>query len=511
MDADVIDHPLDERIRLASADLRRQVDSRPVPAVVPARSTTPRTIAFAVAAVVVLVAGLVAIGNRSDRTDPTAPDPALPWIIPDLPSGWAPLTTLRPGPGADISAWAPTYTVFATPGAVDGPSFALSSGNDFTGPPAAANAFDYEDRTVNGVDVVVASGDRGTLAWARTEDGWRQASSSTLGRDELAIAVAHVIALADGTLDIPPAHLPAGVERLASGTIAELAPLAWGGLGYSPAPGVTAVVYSAGSLVPGLFVAESDAGVQLEAMAAILGAPEAVRVNSAEGWRFRILPMSAVYGDVVVWQLDGRLLAVGSSGDASLDLVALSASVRHASPDEWRAYPAAELPVAEAPAETEVPAEAPAVTETPVERPEQGTIREVPIPWSNQSTASHQVTLAATLPDGTTVETAVTLVAGGAVYRYGDEATWGSWADDTLRQFLQVGRGGGVLTRDQEATRLAIVVESGDRYLVDLVEVPDTGGTRAAMLPLPEGSPALVRLELLDADGEVIETYDLPT
>ena len=53
---------------------------------------------------------------------------------------------------------------------------------------------------------------------------------------------------------------------------------------------------------------------------------------------------------------------------------------------------------------------------------------------------------------------------------------------------------------------MRIVRSNGDRYTIPLHDLPGTNGLRVAALGLPGTSPER-RIELIDANGSVIETY----
>ena len=66
--------------------------------------------------------------------------------------------------------------------------------------------------------------------------------------------------------------------------------------------------------------------------------------------------------------------------------------------------------------------------------------------------------------------------------------------------------GGFVVTANKQGSAMRIIRSNGDRYTIPLHPLPGTIGLRVAALALP-GTSAERRIELIDADGTVIQSY----
>jgi hypothetical protein len=93
---ELVEHePIDEVARRAVVALQREISTRPLPE--PSLRTPRRWVApvVALAAVAVVVIGLIAVGTN--RNDPVGNDPSDPrWILTDLPEGWSAVHASEP-------------------------------------------------------------------------------------------------------------------------------------------------------------------------------------------------------------------------------------------------------------------------------------------------------------------------------------------------------------------------------------------------------------------------------
>jgi hypothetical protein len=122
--SDVMDRePIDEVAKRAVAQLRRDAVARPLPELRLRRHRHWMAPALAIATVVVIITGLVAIGtNRNEAVgDPNDSR----WILGDLPAGWTATSAVEMSPG-DVSAPEFDWSVYATHQMPLGPIVAIA-------------------------------------------------------------------------------------------------------------------------------------------------------------------------------------------------------------------------------------------------------------------------------------------------------------------------------------------------------------------------------------------------
>lgn len=237
-----LDDDLERRLRTAGSTLRREADLRSLRGAPSAQPPVARTVAFAIAVVVVLVGGLLAIGRRDDHLDPATPDPDLPWIIPDLGDGsiGVPRTT-SDGDTAQVDD-GPDFTVFATADDPSGPVIIVRA----IDAPYLQTTGAIEERDIAGRSVVTAATSTGAvLGWVEVDGQWYEARSNAVDRRQLETALGGLTIGADGVLDVPGDLLPSRAQRHGSLSPGAADPAYWQFL-REPWPGLSLIDYTVG-------------------------------------------------------------------------------------------------------------------------------------------------------------------------------------------------------------------------------------------------------------------------
>lgn len=515
---DLLDHPIDARARSAASDVRAQAMRRAVGMPPAARSTAGRTAALAIVVVALVVAGLIAIGNRADTNDPSSPTDGLQWVVDGLPDGWSASEVRGPGTSsATVDAYTPAMSVFASDDAPEGPLFIVYAFSD-TGrvAPGAAGTGAYrgfEQSTIDGVEVVTASDDRGGLvAWSLQGDRWVELHGYRMSLDALTAAAAHLVLAPDLTAAIAPEHLTEGVTRLDAGPLAEVMPASWASIGAQGlVSGTLSITYVSGDGDDEGFVTLSvseTVGAQL-AMVGMSG--NAVESSVIDGRRIWTERSDSGAVATVSWVDDGRFFVLWSNVGDAVDLTALAAAVRPATSAEWSALPdpmvqydepgATVVAGTDAPADTEVvmPGDETAATVTPTGIDEW---TDVPLSRTVTDAGPYEATMRVELPDGGVSTVRIVAIAGRISVndeRSGVEMTWPAAEPSIVRAG---GPGAFVVTRDPAARQLAVLSGDGNRYIVDLELLDESTGLRVGALALPSQNYA--DAELLDASGDVL-------
>ena len=172
--------------------------------------------AIAIAAVVVLIVGLVAIGtNRNDQS--LGNDPSrLHWLLTDLPAGLVPVQMSEPGDQSQTGPPGVTamINVYATDASPLGPivSVAGSLGlRDQDIVPAAAGT-NFHETTIAGRRAAIADGESGRrLLYVEVDGHWVVLTSRNIDDATLTKMAQAVVRSADGSAAIPSADLVDGL------------------------------------------------------------------------------------------------------------------------------------------------------------------------------------------------------------------------------------------------------------------------------------------------------------
>ena len=520
-DADLLDHPIDARARRAAGELHRLAAERALPVVPQRRVATGRTIAIAVAVLALIVGGLIVIGNRDGDSEPAGPNDDLHWVIDDLPDGYQLVDVSGPGTGNGQPAEGTSsiVTVFGTSDAPLGPVFETFAGNGLTEQPAEAGAFgatSFDEHTVDGVDVVLATSGTGKrLAWAKLGEGWVSFHSAAMSDEELLSVAGHALLQPDLTVQIDGAYLPEGVTRLAGGPIPLVIPAWWAGYdAQGTVPGTITVNYAvpSGTAGPLSLAVSREVGGQMAYLAMSTSDLTDTVVDGVHVW----LVPAAREGSprYAAWVRDGHFFLLASVDD--LDLAALAASVRYAGWSEWSDLVAGNASDG-GPGVTELPSgtvddddgqDAPPETDPPPTDPPAGTqVRDIDLDWTISDAGPHEATLTTSLPDGTRSSLRVTIVGGGVSVGSADLGSISyNWSVTDPDRLEWQGIGAIAFTRDPAATQLRVRRANGDRYTMDLVSLSGVPDTKFAALTLRHND--FVSADLLDADGDVLQHFE---
>ena len=497
---------LDDRLRSAAVALHREASVRQLPELPAPRSTTRRTVVVAFAAIAVLLIGLIVIGNRQD-VPPAGPDDDLHWIL----DGWTPVG-IR-GPGTEVPSYGNELirSVFGTATGIDGPVVVVTKNLQDQGlassPTDSPLAKNFVERTIDGVDVVLADVPSGVrFGWATYDGDWVSIQSRHLGDDEIFDIAGHLVFAADGTADIAPEHGP-DLTRFAAGPWSTLLPIMWAGLdAQGTQPGIISIDFEApsGQGIAELIVSRSP-DAQL-AQWSLLGEVSAHTVDGIRVWE-RSQPTNDVHE--VGWKDGDHVLFL--SGPLSVDLVSLVPSVRVASPSAWSEL-VQSVGVTDGPADTAppsgtfVPDEGASADTVPP--PEVSAVSgDVDLDWSLSDVHPNDLTMSVTLPNGHESSVDVAVVAGSARISTPNGSSSFPWGDDAEEFFGPVTQTALVFTHDQDVAFLRARLADGSRVTVPVVQLSGVPGLSFAVIAVDD---QFVSADLLDADRNVLRSIDRP-
>lgn len=500
----------DARGHAAGSALQRAASTRSWTASAPKRPVVWLRPALLMAAVVAVIAGLVWVSGRpaepADQRDPAG----LRYVIGEVPTGWgAPEAQETDTSGSTSDTSNIRLSTFGTPGDATAPMLQLvwqdlSKETDISlGGVSGLSQFD-DLREIAVGDDVAACANLGTSLRCvlNTADGFLQSTSLSLSDDEVARLLS-AVEFVDGDTVVGDADLAESMTQLSSGAL-EQSPVLWAPV---KVPGASQVTYRSstddGSLVLTTgWAAEND-------LAGVATWGEMKRVDF--GGRPAFMGESPLLGASGLFWVDGvRALALVTS-DASLDLLAVAASVRPATSDEWAAIvvdqPAGgndttpadgttlavpETTVLGARSETSLPVSAPTPTE----------LRDVAVTQTVRPISEFDASYSSELPDGVFGEVQIAVVADSVLAREasgnGSSFEWGldRAAFTEATPYFSDGNGNGnrlndgviVVSTDSAAVRLRVTRQNGDRYLLDLVPVRNRPGLKVGVIGLPPSS-----------------------
>jgi hypothetical protein len=374
-------------------------------------------------------------------------------------------------------------TVYGTADDPTKPTLLLGVGVELNSPDNTRfGTADMRRIEVNGVVGLCGTGDFDVQRCLVTKDGRHvQSHSRGFTDDQLATALG-ALTIDHGVPTVPVSALPNGTAVLRS----------W----HNQAPGGLSAVHE-GAVGAAVSFSGTDgkavltvghADQQELALAFEPGEPIAHEVGGITYYVAEVVPDII---RIVTWENDGLAFQMFVTGAADTDVVHLARSVRPATADEWAATltvvpPRPQLPPQEQVSETTWP--------SPVtDGPDASSIVDVTIE-----------TRVEVLPDGGG------LVLHSALPGERDVPLTVLQTDDNLAtsldgdQFSVTGIAGAtlpllataesakwsgtyVLTPDARAATMQVVRANGDRYVVELVPVPGSGGLRAAYVSVPAG------------------------
>ena len=496
---DLMEHePIDDVARRAVAALRTSISIRPLPELnlrSPRRWIAP---VVALAAIAVVVVGLIAIGTN--RNESVGNDPnKLHWLLRDLPSGWKPAdvfdsATSPPHQIPDVFA----TNLYATDAAPLGPMLSVQGSTDTTQGIVigsySGDALGYVEFDLGGKRAAFArlpNGGRGL--YVEINSSWVYLASRNIS-DELLLQLAGTLAAdASGHYDVGAAALPDGFKKVVpmTATRRDLVTVSYS----SPASAAGIVLLAIGPAAPAL-VASPQMSFDFQP----------VSVGDFSGFvgsqtSENTTPPTTAW--VVLWRRDGLDFQVSGQGLTEEQTIAAAASASRASPEEWSALGSQAGPVATAPAGTS-PAEVPSDT-----RPSfVGEPRDVAVTVTVDDISANEEQWSGVLPTGESWTARISRVYEQMDVRYLID---GKLVESGFGTSTGPPTGTSVsccnpiaITNNPQATSLRVLRSNGDRYTVPLHELPGTGGVRVALIAIPDGT---LLAELIDTNGNVLESY----
>ncbi|MEY2525105.1 MAG: hypothetical protein QOJ66_3670 [Ilumatobacteraceae bacterium] len=491
--------PLDDVARRAVAALRRDASTRSLPELSlrsPRRWIAP---VVALAALAVVVVGLIAIGtNRNEsvgNNDPTK----LHWLLRDLPSGWRPTSvfdtaTSPPHQIPDVFA----MNLYATEAAPLGPMLSVQGSTDTTQAidigSYSGDALSYAEFDLGGKRAAFATlpnGGRGL--YVEINSSWVYLASRNIS-DELLIELAATLAPdATGHFDVAASALPAGFEKVVpmSATRRDLVTIDYS----SPASAAGIVLLAVSPAAPALVgVPQMSFDFQPVSVGDFSGFVGSLTSENTT-------PPTTAW--VVLWRRNGLDFEVTGQGLTEDQTIAAAASASRASPDEWAALGSQAGPVDTVSAGTS-PAELPSDTQPGFV----GEPRDVAVTVKVDDISSNEEQWFGVLPTGESWSAKISRVYDRMDVRY---VVDGNVAGGIFGMSTAAVPGNQVtccnpiaITKDPKAASLRVLRTNGDRYTIPLHEMPGTGGVHIALIAIPDGT---LLAELIDASGNVLESY----
>ncbi len=490
---------IDELAGRAVATLRRDVSLRPLPELslrTPRRWVAP---VVALAAVVVVVIGLITVGTN--RNEPVGNDPArLRWLLRDLPSGWRPTNVFdqttapqRPLPdgfamnmyATDAEPVGPSLTVHGTTDTTQG--FELGS---YSGEVLSYQEFDLDGKRA--AFATLPSGGRGL--YVEIDSVWVYLESHGISDDVLRELARTLAPDAAGHYDIGDSALPDGMHKVVSASDRHLEVVS---VDYAP-PG-----NGSGSLQ---FAVRPASPALLGFGSAFLDFKPA-SVGDFSGFLGSVtstIQAQPTTSWTVLWRRDGLEFVLTGQGVTSDEILKAAASASRASPDEWAAFGSR----VNAPVATVVAGTSPPEVPTDTAPPFVGEPRDVAITVSVDDVSNNEERWSGVLPSGESWDAKITRVYDRMDIRY---SIAGDVAAELFGERIAPSAGNQVtccsplaITKDPNAVALRVLRSNGERYTIPLHELPGTDGVRIALIAIPDET---LLTELIDADGNVLESY----
>ena len=491
---------IDEVASRAVATLRREASLRPLPEL---SLRTPRpwvAPVVALAAVAVVVIGLIAVGTN--RNEPVGNNPArLRWLLRDLPSGWRPYSVFdttstpqprSPGPFA--------MNVYATDAEPLGPFLTVQGSTDTTQRVElgsySGDVVSYEEFELDGKRAAFATlqnGGRGL--YVEINAGWVYLSSHDISDEVLRQLATTLAPDAAGHYDVGGSALPKGMHKVISAS--------------DPPTNLVTVDYA----TPG-----SGSGVLV---LAVRPASRALLGFGSTPFEYR----PALVGDVsgflgsltsndttppttawiLLWRRDGLEFELTGQGLTSDQILEAAASASRASPEEWAALGS----LTNTPADTVAAGTSPPEVPTATEPSFVGAPRDVAVTVSVDDVSSNEERWSGVLPTGESWDAKITRVYDRMNIRYSIdgnvvETGFGMSTSQATTSGQVICCNPMAMTKNPLATSLRVLRSTGERYTIPLHEMPGTDGVRVALIAIPDGT---LLTELVDANGTVLESY----
>lgn len=493
---------IDDIAGRAVAALRRDVAIRSLPEL---RLRTPRrwvAPVVALAAVAVVVLGLIAIGTN--RSEPVSNDPArLRWLVRDLPSGWRPTnvfdSTTAPTRPSTPNPFA--MNVYATDAEPLGPSLTVQGTTDTTQAieigSYSGDVLSYEEFDLDGKRAAFAtlpSGGRGL--YVEINSAWVYMSSRGLS-DEVLRGLARTLTPdAAGHYDVAGSAVPDGMHKVVSANDPpqrEIVSIMYSPPGFSQGMLELAIQPASSALIGRVSTGYDFTAVTRGDFSGYLGSLELPNETAGTtAW-------------LALWTEDGLQFSLSGRDVGSDQILDAAASASQASPDEWAALAGSQVaaPEATAPADA-TPPDVPVSTEPSFV----GEPRDVAVTVTVDDVSSNEQRWSGMLPTGESWSAKISRVYDRMDVRYyvDQKLTQGGFGMST-----DAAAGNQVtccnpmgITKDPKAASLRVLRSNGERYTIPLHELPGTDGVRVALIAIPDST---LLAELIDAGGNVLESY----
>jgi hypothetical protein len=510
-DLDAREEDVDAILRASGQRLLAAMSQSPIAEFQRPRGVHRRSWIIAIAAVVVLVVGLVAIGtNRNDES--LGNDPArLRWLVTDLPEGLRLVQVSDPGSQTGAPGAITMLNVYATDAAPLGPILSVrgNAGRPELEIVPAASGTNFQETTIDGHRAAFADGETGgtRLLFIELSGHWVLMTSRNIDDAALSLMAQSVIRNEDGTALIPAAGLLDGLTLMLSAD----APIDDLGLAVSFA-GVSYAKPDGRSIELQVFTPRLSSRALLGLGAALTP----TKVAGADGFEGSYSIESSVPPinvHLLSWQRDGLGFLVMGLNVTETEVMAAAESAEPASDAKWNemlrqvggGLDSGAVPEGTAPAAGTVPAEpAPPGTDPPFI----GDVRDVSVEITVTNPSANQQVWSGTLPTGETWKVDVTRVFDSIAMKpkiNGSERGM-SYGPLVRAAGQELGCCGplSVITADPTATALRVTTNTGERFAIQLHDLPGTDGLRIAVIALPSGGGPQAA-ELIDEDSNVLE------
>ncbi len=470
------------------------------------RSTRGRGWVIAIAAVVVLIVGLVAIGtNRNGQSEGNDPS-RLHWLLTDLPQGLELAQVSEPGDQSQAGPPGVTamVNVYATDASPLGPivSVAGSSGFGDQDIVPAAGGRNFHETTIGGRRAATADGGSGQrLLYIEVDGHWVSLTSRNIDDAALMTMAQAVVRHADGSAEVPSADLVDGLT-LVLGADAPVTDLFVGGdlagISYGDAVGrtISLQVYSP------KVSARANLGLSMPLTP--------MKVAGADGFLGHYAVENSVPPTdvrVAMWVRGGLEFRVTGFNVTDVEVLAAAKSVEHASDAEWAGL-LQKVGGGQAPSGT-TPAATAELVPPGTDPPFTGDVRDVTIDVAVANPSPNEQVWSGTLPTGEAWSVEVSRVFDSVALRgsVGGQPQGLTYGPLARSPGQEIGCCGplSAITADSTATGLRVTTNHGDRFTIPLHDLPDAGGLRIAVVALAGGGGPQ-RAELIDADGNVLQT-----
>ncbi len=471
---------------------------------------------LAVLGIVGVVAGAAgfAWSRRSDDPGylgvarPAGPQPDLRWTLDQMPAGWTAFGAAEMVPPGFTFSWTTMgsfrMTAYGTTDDPLAPTIVLGVGGDLNEGGAMAAA----SKQVSRIDANGVVGSCGTeeFGWQRclVAKGDRSVQTHSRGMtdDELR-AVLSTLHVVDGAPAVDVGSLPVGMSSLGS----------W----RNEVPSAISAVHD-GAVVAFIAFGGTDGKVGLQVghaadqQLAFAFETRALHATEVDGVTYYEGEIVDSLLRTLNWEHDGFAFELNVFGVTDFDLIDIARGLRPASAAEWAAAVTA-TPIAMERQDQSTTSSGPTTTEPPI------------VELAADDIVDTQVTATASLlPEGGGLVvhapvpgmadvpfTLLPLPQGYSTALGDGDYTLSGYDGDGAYRLWGIGNdrfdGAYVYTTDMVSTTLRVIRTSGERYNVDLVDVPGDPGRRVAYIAVPLGE--LWGADVIDTFGKVLDRFGL--